>query len=464
MTAAVPGVVVRQWLADFVAETLRSDALEQLVARLDAVVLERVPELSDRDIRRDLESSTRAHALAVLGGLTQDTVNYAVPEQAHAFARTLARRGYELRLLLRVYHVGQEAALDYLTDVIEERQLPRQFERSTLLRIFERATRWINTSVEALTETYMAERERGLQAALNRRTEIVRALLAGDELDAGQASAGLGFRLTQRQLAAVLWTDDDARWTWNNHDGAEIGSDDHRAGDRAAGGDELGLLERVVGRLAGALGGAGVFTLPAGSSALWAWIALGDEHVDAGVTSDISAISAAVAALVASGVITEPVRVALGAPASGVAGFRQSHHDALAARQVTERAAVDLGRVVPYERVEMAYLAGADPIAMRALIRRELGPLAGPEAKWARLRTTLLAYLRCHRSPEGAAGRLGVHKNTVRYRVQRIEESLGRRIDECGVPLELALECAEVYGVSLRPDLRRDAAAVRQPG
>ncbi|MDN2502598.1 hypothetical protein FHY52_38815, partial [Nocardia nova] len=211
MATAASDVAVRQWMADFVAETLRGETLEQMVARLDAQIIGRVPELTDRDLRRDLESSTRAHALAVLSGLTQDAMDYAVPEQAHAFARTLARRGYDLRLLLRVYHAGQEAANDYMTEVIDERRLPEQFERSALIRLFERSTRWVNTSVEALTDTYMQERERGLRAALNQRTEIVRTLLSGEDVDADYASARLGFRLAQRQVAIVLWTDPAAR-------------------------------------------------------------------------------------------------------------------------------------------------------------------------------------------------------------------------------------------------------------
>lgn len=468
MATAPSDVAVRQWMADFVAETLRGETLEQMVARLDAQIIGRVPELTDRDLRRDLESSTRAHALAVLSGLTQDAMDYAVPEQAHAFARTLARRGYDLRLLLRVYHAGQEAAIDYMTEVIDERRLPEQFERSALIRLFERSTRWVNTSVEALTDTYMRERERGLRAALNQRTEIVRTLISGEDVDADYASARLGFRLAQRQVAIVLWTDPATRGAgvllpagdgfagWIDAPGAGDGraegedaatglpvdgaaGNDGPAGDRGArgddrpagGSDELGRLERTATRLAHALGGVGVLTVPAGSAALWAWIAA-DAEVVAAVAGDI---------------VAAPMRLTLGSSGTGVAGFRQSHREAIAARQVAERAAVELGRVLPYAQVEPAYLAGADVAAMRALIRRELGALAAPDANSARLRETLLAYLRCHRSPEGAAARLGVHKNTVRYRIQRIEETLGRRVEDCGLRLELALECVAVYGV-----------------
>ncbi|WP_280387588.1 PucR family transcriptional regulator [Nocardia wallacei] len=426
MTIDATGVVVRQWLADFVAETLRTETLEQVVQRLNREIIRRVPELADRDMRRDLETSTRAHALVVLSGLTQDKLDYPVPEQAHAFARTIARRGHDLRLLLRVYHVGQEAVLEYMTEVLEQRRLPPETERATLLRLFDRSIRWISTSIEALTDTYMEERERGLRAALNQRTEIVRALLAGEDLDADQATARLGYRLAQRHLACVLWTDEDAVAT------GVIPADGDPVLPAAPGESEsLGLLERTAVRLAGGIGTGGVLTVPSGAAALWAWIGVDGDAYPPGLPTSVEA----------------PVRIAVGTPADRIAGFRQSHREAVAARHVAERAVRDIPRLLRYPEVEVAYLAGADEAAMRTLIERELGALVRPDAGAARLRDTLHAYLRCHRSPDAAAKKLGVHKNTVRYRIQRIEELLGHPIEQRSLRLEIALDCAAIYGV-----------------
>jgi DNA-binding PucR family transcriptional regulator len=39
-----------------------------------------------------------------------------------------------------------------------------------------------------------------------------------------------------------------------------------------------------------------------------------------------------------------------------------------------------------------------------------------------------------------------VHKNTVRYRIQRVEEVLGRDLATNRLPLELALECFDTFG------------------
>ena len=57
-----------------------------------------------------------------------------------------------------------------------------------------------------------------------------------------------------------------------------------------------------------------------------------------------------------------------------------------------------------------------------------LAPLAGR----ADLLTTLRAFLRHHGSRGKVAVELGVHRNTVRHRVEEIEAALGRSLDDPG--------------------------------
>ncbi|MBR8742395.1 PucR family transcriptional regulator ligand-binding domain-containing protein [Nocardiopsis sp. MG754419] len=59
------------------------------------------------------------------------------------------------------------------------------------------------------------------------------------------------------------------------------------------------------------------------------------------------------------------------------------------------------------------------------LSRRVLGPLDEDTATARTLRTTLHAWLARHGSWDRAAGDLGVHRNSVRYRIGRIERDLG---------------------------------------
>ncbi|WP_405179285.1 helix-turn-helix domain-containing protein [Nocardia sp. NBC_01377] len=416
--------VVREWLAEYVFETMRTETLDQVVERLDTAIVAKVPELADRDMRRDLAASTRSHARTMLSGLTTDGLEFVIPEEAHALARTIARRGFELRVLLRTYHSGMDAVLEYMNDVIDQHKVPRELERAVMLRLFDRSTKWISMSVEQLTDTYMEEREQVLRAALNRRTETVRALLAGDEIDTELASVRLGYRLSQQHVAFVLWADEPA---------AELGGD----------GEMVGLLDRVATELAGALGSNRVLTLPSGASGMWAWAGL-----DTARAEELSAPGALELAL--SGLPLAPVRVAFGVPTGQLSGFRESHREAVAARQVAERGAA-AARVTAYRAVEVAYLAGADEAAMHGLVARELRALAGRDVNAARLRETLHAYLLSRRSPESAARLLGVHKNTVRYRIQRIEELLGHSIEQRGLALEIAMACVAAYGVDALP-------------
>ncbi|GGN83578.1 PucR family transcriptional regulator [Nocardia rhizosphaerihabitans] len=398
---------LRDWFADFVFDLLRAQTMEGIVARLDAAVLAGVPELDDPDMRRDLAASTRAHARVVLSGLASDTVDLALPEEAHALARTIARRGLDVRVLLRAYRTGMAEVLAVMTETVAQGQVPPEIERAVLLRVFERSTTWIGLSVEALTGTFMAERERVLRDAINTRTELVHALLTGTEVDVDQASIGLGYRLSRRHLAFVLWTGE-------------------------AGGDEPGgLLDRAAARIATVLGATGLLTVAASASGLWAWAALDDD--------------AEIAERIARCEVAAPVRVAFGMPGAHVDGFVASHREAVAARRVAEQGS---RAVTSYREVEIAYLAGVDTAAMRGLIARELHGLTGIDPVSTRLRATLHAYLRAQRSPEEAARLLGVHKNTVRYRIHRVEEILGHPVSERALALEIALDCVAAYGVS----------------
>lgn len=399
--------LLRDWFADFVFDLLRAQTMEGIVARLDAAVLAGVPELDDPDMRRDLAASTRAHARVVLSGLASDTVDLALPEEAHALARTIARRGLDVRVLLRAYRTGMAEVLAVMTETVAQGQVPPEIERAVLLRVFERSTTWIGLSVEALTGTFMAERERVLRDAINTRTELVHALLTGTEVDVDQASIGLGYRLSRRHLAFVLWTGE-------------------------AGGDEPGgLLDRGAARIATVLGATGLLTVAASASGLWAWAGLDDD--------------AEIAERIARCEVAAPVRVAFGMPGAHVDGFVASHREAVAARRVAEQGS---RAVTSYREVEIAYLAGVDTAAMRGLIARELHGLTGTDPVSTRLRATLHAYLRAQRSPEEAARLLGVHKNTVRYRIHRVEEILGHPVSERALALEIALDCVAAYGVS----------------
>lgn len=106
-----------------------------------------------------------------------------------------------------------------------------------------------------------------------------------------------------------------------------------------------------------------------------------------------------------------------------------------------------LGQASPGEMVEAeAHLAdlalAASPDIVRALRDRALAPLDGETAtSRARLESTLMAWLR-HRGAQAAvAAELGVHPQTVRYRLRRLRELFGAALEDPDrrFALELAL-------------------------
>ena len=81
-----------------------------------------------------------------------------------------------------------------------------------------------------------------------------------------------------------------------------------------------------------------------------------------------------------------------------------------------------------------------DPEEARVVVDRVLGQLIAYDAKHSSdMVSTLDTFLRCDRSWLQAATALGVHRQTVVYRMQRIEEITGRRIAETAAIAELWL-------------------------
>ncbi|MGW1051422.1 PucR family transcriptional regulator [Streptomyces sp. NPDC002521] len=97
----------------------------------------------------------------------------------------------------------------------------------------------------------------------------------------------------------------------------------------------------------------------------------------------------------------------------------------------------------------LAMLVAAAPAEASRLVEVSLGPLlALPEAERARLLQTLGHWFASGGVAAGAAERLFVHPNTVRYRLRRIEELTGRALTD---PIALADLGAALYALRLLP-------------
>ena len=137
--------------------------------------------------------------------------------------------------------------------------------------------------------------------------------------------------------------------------------------------------------------------------------------------------------------------------AAGVEGFRRSHRQAQAGRDValargeqgsTVIAAADAG-------LAAAALLCHDIDPARGFVAEVLGDLAADNENDARLRHTLRVFLRCDSSYKLAAEELHLHANTVKYRLGRAISRRGRPIAGDRLDVELALLLCDWYGAAV---------------
>lgn len=139
-----------------------------------------------------------------------------------------------------------------------------------------------------------------------------------------------------------------------------------------------------------------------------------------------------------------PLLAALGPVGYGVEGFRRSHRGARESQRVPDFG--HTGRLCDYADVSTAALLTADVEHARWFAARVLGGLGADDPRVRELRETLRVYLAEGRSPQGAAERLFVARNTVTYRVRRAVELLGRPLEQDALELRMALEIVRLLG------------------
>jgi DNA-binding PucR family transcriptional regulator len=261
-----------------------------------------------------------------------------------------------------------------------------------------------------MVSAYTQEREDWLRNRSAARAARIRDLLSGAWIDVSATEATLGYRLRQYHVAVVCWAD-----------------------DAASAGDESIRLKRAIGRVAAqtGFGGDPVFLSRDGSSA-WAWLPLGIRDRFDGAASDADA----------------GIHFAFGDAAKGIAGFRLTHQQAIAAQAVA-LAGGSPPRVVTYSEVAPVAMMLGSTNLLRAWVLGTLAGLATDDEHHARLRDTLLVFLHTGGSYKTTAERLVLHKNTVQYRIRKAEESLGQPVGENRHDVELALRASHWLGSSV---------------
>jgi PucR C-terminal helix-turn-helix domain/GGDEF-like domain len=359
--------VAAMWAEPDYASWARDDLRE--VARANA----------ERDIGREVD--------CLLDGCTLPT---SCPEEVAASARLAASLAFPQGGVLQGYRTGHALQWKAWQEAVYALERP-QSETRALLELgsdflFEYADRCCRWAARA----YAEERERLLRSEEQRRTQLVRGLLAGEELDAGD----LGYELDGPHLGVIAW-----------------GPDAEEALDALAAALDAPLLRVAVDR-----------------TAAWAW--LGAERWAGGQEQALRRF-----------VPPGGVRLAVAGPAADLEGFRRVHDEAAQAHRMALRGVEPLTR---YDDVALLALAAQDEERARGFRDHELGPLAAHGEREQILRETLRAYLGAAQNASSAAALLGVHERTVANRIRTIEERLGLPVASRSAELDVALRLHEL--------------------
>jgi hypothetical protein len=397
---------------EVLVETL-SHELDEIAATFADTIHEHLPEL-DEDMRPWTLQAARSNLGVIVTMMREgdDPGSVRPPPEAIGYAKEYVVRGLELSLMQRAYRTAQGV----FGGIILERLRAATDDAERLAEAMAFFNAWIFAYVEAierrLTDVYMSEREQWVRGAAAVRAAEVRALLGGGAVDAGAVSLRLGYELDRIHVGFVVWSE--------------------AAGERP--GDAGGLfaeMERAAVVVAESLGAGAPLTVAEGRH-LACWAGRRREP-------ELSRLR-----LPRTG--ARGLSVAAGTPAPGVEGFVSSHREALLARRVAQLRGDAEGAVATYPDLALEALLAADPEAARRFAARELGPLAADDDATVRFASTVAIFLEEGSSFVRAGRRLGIHANTVAYRVRRAESLLGRPVTERQLELRVALRLTRLLG------------------
>jgi hypothetical protein len=384
-------------------------------AGLQERLIEAVPEFRGEALVVDLllsavESNVTTLLHVLEHGIEPESVD--PPAAAHEYARTLAQRGVSVHAVVRGYRVGHGGFLDTCLDEVARQVGDPALLSAVTQRLLDVSFRYIDGVSEHVITAYQQERERWLLLRSAARAGRVRQLLGDERADVSIAEAAVGYRLRRSHLGLIGWVP-----------------------EATADGAGLERLEGITQAIARRLGcSARPLFVPYDQSVAWSWLPLpGLDEIPWEAVRNVIGSEDATA------------RVAAGDPAEGMEGFRQTHQQALRARDVADLA-VPGARVTVFADVGPVALLLADFAAARGWVWQVLGALAADDDPDATLRETLRVFLSTGGSYTATARLLTLHRNTVQYRVRKAREALGYPLDRRRLDVELALRVCQHVG------------------
>lgn len=368
-----------------------------------------------------LEASVHGNIATILHVLANDIpVDHLQPTTAAVeYALRLAQREVPSNSLVRAYHMGQNDMMRICYEELHRRELPAPLALSVIKHLSEVLYSYIDWITLYVFDAYEAERGRWMNARGSVHSSTIHALLASDTPDTTAFESETQYRLDQTHLALILW-----------HVGADHPStltvlDNHaRSIARALTTDTAPIITAIDRRTA------------------WAWLPFGRRRTGLD-TADLDKVE-----------LDAGVRIAVGLPGNGLNGFRRSHQQAAAAYFVATVPGSPSARpIVGFgdPGVAVVSLLAKDLDSTRAWVHEVLGELAQDTKQAAVLRETLSTYYATGESHLHTAQQLTLHRNTVKYRINKALNATrsggGNHRDK--LDIALALQVCRFLGASI---------------
>lgn len=386
--------------------------LPEVATQVTEFFAEVIPEVRQHDdtMHRLLVASVQANLITFVDMLAHQIPvdQVTVPSAAAEYARRFAQHELPLEALIRAYHLGEHFFEQRALIHIGQLGLTTEEALAVTAKLAQRTNRYIDQVTTELISIYDSERRRWDSRVGASQAARLRMVLENEKLTAQSAGDLLDTRMDEWHQAAIVW--------------ASAQAPNPALGLRTA----SWLLQQATGHTP--------TTTLTDDRTMWAWVS-----ASAPPTADISQLRDKMAEL-------PGLRIALGAPGAGLAGFRATFREALRARAVVEAASGKNTQVVAFDEVAVVALLTDHSSELRRWVHRVLGDLAANEPTAARLRETVHTFLRVGSSFTEAAAQLHLHKNTVHYRVRKAEELRGRALSEGRLDVEVALLACELLG------------------
>ena len=385
---------------------------------------ESVPEFfADEDVAYDMQGAVRANAdrFGHLLSHAPARMSKQLPVEAADLLQSTIQHGIPLISLLEAYRTAQGLALEWWQSRLEQHAPPALLPLAART-LGELILTYVDTAAAQIRASYEEQRRTLDNSPEGRRAHLIRRLLAGEPLDIDAAARTLNHPLTAYHIALVLW----------------------RTGDGATHTPFADVLDTILA----ALGPVRALTMPETRQRTYAWLST-SARLDPAPLRNVG--------------IPDDIRVGTSAVRTGSDGFVQAHLEAVRTATIMRERDDSSGRIATYEQFELVALLSRDTDARDRFLKRLLGPLAYASADALRARQTLRVFLACGSSPTRAARQLGVHRNTIAYRLNTLASIAVANDPHADwhthathrLELELALHLIEQLGPLAKPPATR---------